>query len=157
MATRFRFRLEGLLKLRKSLEEEAQRHLGRMTRLRQEAEAALEDLQDSHARTVSARAVPRGQVIDLEQWRQLERYLVVLEHRIAAATEALRLASVRVLEAHQALTKAHRAHLMLVRLKERRKDQHDLEVQLEEYRLVDEMAVLRHRFRPQAPQKEARP
>lgn len=148
MARRFRFRLEGLLKLRKSLEEEAQRHLARMTELRNEAQATLEALRTERAAVADSRRSEVGQVLDLDRWRAIERYLVVMEHRIAAAAEALEEAVQRVQEAVQALQRAHRAHLTLLRLKERRQDLHLAEIQREEMAALDEMAVLRHRFKP---------
>lgn len=148
MAKRFRFRLEGLLKLRKSLEDEAKRHLARMTELRNEAQGTLEGLRTEREAVAASRRSERGQVLDLDRWRAIERYLVVLEYRIAQAVQALEEAAQRVQEAVQALQKAHRAHLTLVRLKERRKELHDAEILREEIGILDEMAVLRHRFKP---------
>lgn len=146
MATRFRFRLQPLLKLRKSLEEAAQRHLARRLAERQEALTHLEALQQAHAEALEGRRARPGEVLDLQHWRSTERFLVVLERRMIDAAAELRAADQRVAEARQALTRAHQAHLTLLRLKERRQEQHDFAQLLEELRAVDEMAVLRHRF-----------
>lgn len=151
MATRFRFRLEGLLKLRKALEEDARRFLARTIQARNEVEVRLRGLQQNLHDAVDARRTEPGQAIDLERWRAIERYLVVLEHRIAQATSDLSEAEQRVTEARKTLTKAHQAHLMLLRLKERRQEQHTHEALLEEFRLVDELAVLRYRFNTTRP------
>jgi flagellar export protein FliJ len=80
----------------------------------------------------------------------VERYLVVLEKRMAAAQVQFREAEARVAAARQELLRAHRAHLMLVRLKERRQEQHTLESLREDARDMDEMAVLRYRLGPAA-------
>lgn len=146
MAARFRFRLESLLKLRKSLEQEAQRHLGRAVAHRNEVEARIQDLKLRHQDALEARRAEAGQPIDLTLWRAVERWLVVLERRISAAGEELRQAEAQVEAARRALTKAHQEHLMLLRLKERRQAQHDLEQLREEIAAADELAVLRHRF-----------
>ena len=151
MATRFRFRLEPLLKLRKSLEQQAQRQLAHRMAARNEAEAHLKDLQQRQAEAVASRGLGPGQEIDLSFWANLERYLVVLEKRIIQARIGLDEAEAQVVVARQALTKAHQEFLMLLRLKERRQEQHDLEAFHEEIREADEIAVLRHRF------TEARP
>ena len=151
MATRFRFRLEGLLQLRRALEEDARRHLARTIQLRNSAEAKLHGLSQEHRDTMASRRVERGAVVDLDGWRAIERYLVVLEHRIEEARTALSEAEIRVIEARRALTKAHQAHLMLLRLKERRQEQHAQEAQLEEFRNIDELAVLRYRFNTTRP------
>lgn len=151
MATRFRFRLEGLLKLRKALEEDARRFLAKAVQARNEVEARLRGLQQELHDTVEARRTARGEAVDIERWRSIERYLVVLEHRIAQTVSDLAEAEQRVVEARKVLTKAHQAHLMLLRLKERRQEQHDREVLLEEFRAVDELAVLRYRFNTTRP------
>lgn len=148
MAARFRFRLEGLLKLRHSLEEVAQRGLARTLVLQEEARIRLEQLQASYGTTVEARRTPVGQAMDMERLRAIERFLLVLERRIAEARVQLREAEARVAAARQELIRAHRAHLMLVRLKERRQEQHALESLREEARDMDEMAVLRYRHGP---------
>jgi flagellar FliJ protein len=146
MAARFRFRLEGLLKLRKALEEDARRFLAKAIQAREAIEAGLYRLEQTHRSTVDSRRTGQGEVVDLERWRAIERYLVVLEHRISQARTELTEAEHQVLEARKALTKAHQAHLMLLRLKERRQEQHARAAQLEEFREVDELAVLRYRF-----------
>jgi len=146
MATRFRFRLEPLLKLRKSLEQEARRQFAKAMNAREEAEVHLKDLQQQHKVGVASRTAGPGQEIDLNFWADLERYLVVLEKRIAQAQVELNEAEAQVVRARQALTKAHQDHLTLLRLKERRQELHSLEAMQEEIREADEIAVLRHRF-----------
>ncbi|WP_005036652.1 flagellar export protein FliJ [Holophaga foetida] len=149
MATRFRFRLEALLKLRKSLEEEAQRKLGREMALLREIEKHIAGMQAEHGRTLDTRRAPQGGVVDLEHWRAIERYLVALERRIQASQAERHEAEQRVHQARKALTEAHQAHLTLLRLKERRQEAHNLEALHEEIRNLDEIAVLRHRFNTQ--------
>lgn len=151
MATRFRFRLEPLLKLRKSLEQQAQRELAKKMAARNDAEAHLKDLQQRQAEAIASRGLGTGQEIDLHFWADLERFLVVLEKRIIHARIELEEAEAQVVLARQLLTKAHQDYLMLLRLKERRQEQHHLEILHEEIREADEIAVLRHRF------TEARP
>jgi flagellar export protein FliJ len=156
VATRFRFRLESLLRLRRSLEQVAQRSLARELGLQDQARTRLAQLRQEQAGTVESRRAQPGQVLDLFQWRAAERYLVVLERRIALAGEQLREADARVAAARQELILAHRAHLILVRLKERRLEQHTLDELRQEAREMDEMAVLRYRFGPALPGAAAR-
>ena len=146
MAARFKFRLQGLLKLRHSLEEEAQRNLARTIALQQEAQTKLNDLRTAHAGTVDGRRLVTNQVIDLEAWRATERYLLVLESRILWATEELTTAQTQVNAARAALLKAHQDHRMLERLKERRVEQHAQELLRVEAQEMDEIAVLRYRI-----------
>jgi len=157
VAARFRFRLESLLKLRHSLEQAAQRTLARMLALQDQARAQLADLLRSQLETVEARRTPAGQSVDLDQWRAVERFLLVLERRILGARRQVQEAEAQVATARRELMDAHRAHLMLLRLKERRQAQHALETLREEARDMDEMAVLRHRISPAFPTLEGAP
>ena len=146
MATRFHFRLDPLLNLRKSLEQEAQRQLAKTVSARNDAEARLKALEQQHQEGILSRRISTGQTIDLSFWADLERFLVVLEKRIIQARFDLETADELVVEARKALTIAHQNYLMLLRLKERRQEQHTFEALHEEIRETDEIAVLRHRF-----------
>lgn len=146
MPARFRFRLEPLLRLRKSFEQEAQRHLAREIDARNAVEKEMKALQDKYKETIESRRCEPGEPIDILRWANLERFLVVLEKRIIRAGEMLREAEGRVLKARQDLAKAHRDHLTLLRLKERRQAEHDRETLQQEIREGDELAVLRYRF-----------
>ena len=154
MAARFRFRLESLLKLRHSLEQVAQRNLAKALAQLDQARARVAELLRSQLETVALRSIGDHQVVDLEQWRAIERYLLVLELRLTVAQQQVREAETGVAAARRALMEAHRAHLMLVRLKERRQELHALELLREEARDMDEMAVLRYRIGPASQPRE---
>ncbi|BDU68531.1 hypothetical protein GETHOR_06320 [Geothrix oryzae] len=144
MAARFHFRLEPLRKLREALEREAERGLARALQGEREVREHLEDLARQHRAIFESRRTASGQALDLELWRAGERFLVVLERRQLEGYERLREAVAQVAAARAALVLAHRNHLMLVRLKERRALLHAREQQLREILDMDELAVLRH-------------
>lgn len=145
MARRFHFRLQPILRLREALEKEAQRHLARMMGLQREREAALEALAREREGVLEVRRAKPGALLDLPAWRAAERYLVVLDRRIVAAEVALAEAVKRVLEARQALQQAHREHLMLVRLQERKWEQHRQAQLWDEAKEADDLTVMRYR------------
>jgi flagellar export protein FliJ len=144
MAARFRFRLEPLRKLREALEREAERALARAIQAEREVRTFLEALEAERTALYEARRQVAGQVLNLDLWRAGERYLVVLERRQIEGYERLRAASAATAAAREALVLAHRDHLMLVRLKERRALQHLKEQELREALEMDELAVLRY-------------
>lgn len=144
MAARFHFRLEPLRKLREALEREAERNLARALQAEREVREHLEALAQQRLALFESRRASAGQRLDLELWRDGERFLVVLERRQVEGYERLREAAAQVTTAREALVLAHRNHLMLVRLKERRALQHAREQQLREALDMDELAVLRH-------------
>ena len=146
MAARFKFRLEALLRVRRALEEEAKRSLTRTLAARDQALARLAELREDQRATLESRRTAPHAVVDLDRWRATERFLFVLEKRINQAMDFIRLAEARVAQARQALLKAHQNHLILVRLKERRQEQHAQVVLREELREMDEIAVLRYHF-----------
>ncbi|MDP1831961.1 MAG: flagellar export protein FliJ [Geothrix sp.] len=144
MAARFRFRLEPVRKLREALEREAERTLARAFQAEREVREYLDGLAGQRLSIFESRHLAAGQILDLELWRAGERYLVVLERRQLEGYERLRVASAQVAAAREALALAHRNHLMLLRLKERRALQHAKEQQLREALEMDELAILRH-------------
>ena len=144
MAARFRFRLEPLRKLREALERAAERALAQALRAEAEARAYLDSLAEQRLATFEARRIASGQSLDLDLWRAGERFLVVLERRQIEGYEKLRITSVQVAAAREALVHAHQNHLMLVRLKERQALQHAKEQDLREALEMDELAILRH-------------
>lgn len=147
MATRFRFRLENLLHLRSALEKEAERALGRALQAEHEAQAHLEALKARRHAAIEARRTEAGRLLDLEQWRALERFLVALDRLDARGLEALKEAQAVSEACREALKKAHRDRLSLERLKDRRRTQHDIEQARVEANQLDELAVLRYRRR----------
>ena len=144
MAARFRFRLEPLLKLREALEREAERALAKALQAEHEVRLYLDSLAEQRTAIFESRRLTIGQALDLELWRAGERYLVVLDRHQIEGYERLRIASAQVTHAREALVLAHRNHLMLVRLKERRALQHAMEQQLRETMEMDELAIHRH-------------
>lgn len=144
MAARFHFRLEPLRKLREALEREAERALGRALEAERLVREEIEALAAQRKAVFDSRRIATGGTLDLALWRAGEAFLVALERRQIEAFERLREAGHRVAAAREGLTIAHRNHLMLVRLKERRALQHAREQELREAIALDELAVLRH-------------
>lgn len=149
MAARFRFRLEPLRRLREAFEREAERALARALEVERDLRLHLESLAAERLAIFESRRIATGQSLDLEHWRAGERYLVVLERRQLEGYERLRVAVAQVSAAREALVAAHRNHLMLVRLKERRALQHAREQQIRDIVDTDELTLLR-RHRPSA-------
>ena len=144
MPARFKFRLEALLRVRKSLEEEAKRHLARMLANLEQTKARVAELEAAQLAAMLSRQVAPGSVVNLEEWRNTERFLFVVEQRIKLAKGAVLLAEGQVAASRKALLKAHQNHLIIQRLKERRQEQHAQELLREETREMDEIAVLRY-------------
>ena len=151
MPRRFQFRLHPILRLREALEKEAQRHLAHMMDHQRECEASLDALATEREAVLDIRRVKLGATLDIPAWKAAERYLVVIDRRIAIAQNALAEAIKRVLDAHQALILAHREYLMLVRLKERKWEQHQLDTLRDEAKETDDLTVLRFRRAPKSP------
>jgi flagellar export protein FliJ len=144
MAMRFHFRLEALRKLKEALEHNAERDLAKALQAEIEARAYLDALAEQRLAIFESRRLASGAVLDLDLWRAGERFMVVLERRQIEGYEKLRAASAQVAVAREALVLAHRNHLMLLRLKERRALQHAKEQERLEILAMDELAVLRY-------------
>lgn len=144
MATRFHFRLEPLRKVREAAEDEAARALARALGREQEVRAQIAELEAAQEATYASQRPRPGEALDLDLRRAAGRFLEVLERRQREAYEQLRVASALVAATREELAVAHRNHLMLVRLKERRAAAHAREVQLREIQEMDDLAILRH-------------
>jgi flagellar export protein FliJ len=146
MAKRFRFRLAPLLKIREAKKKDAQRLLGKRMSELQSLKNRLDYLTGLQHETLEQRRVGRGQAVSMELWRSIERYLVSVERKMNETNMEIARVQILVDEARKALTIAHREHLTLLRLRERRQEQHDYEVAKEEQQQADELAVLRYQF-----------
>ncbi|MDR2561021.1 MAG: flagellar export protein FliJ [Holophagales bacterium] len=147
MAKRFQFRLATLLKIREAKKKEAQRILG-------EHMAELLRLQDHHKwlaeqknQAADSRRAGKGEAVSVETWRSVERFLLSMDRKMAENAEKITRAQILVENARKELTKAHQAHLTLQRLKERRQEQYNYEVSLDEQKQADELAIMRYQFK----------
>jgi len=146
MAKRFQFRLATLLKIRDAKKKEAQRilgiHMAELMRL-QDHQKWLHGQKNQAAHS---RRADKGQAVSMETWRSIERFLVSMDRKIADTSEKIAQAQILVEKARKELTKAHQAHLTLQRLKERRQEQYNYEVSLDEQKQADELAIMRYQF-----------
>jgi flagellar FliJ protein len=147
MAKRFNFRLAPLLKIREAKKKDAQRLLGRRMGALRLLQDRLQSLKEAQSNAFGQRRVRQGQPVDLDMWRSIERFLAFTERRIEETNAEIETAQALADEARKALMEAHREHLTLERLRERRKEQYDLEVAKEEQRQSDELALLRYQFK----------
>jgi len=147
MAKRFQFRLAPVLKIREAKKKDAQRLLGkRMGELRL-LQDRLHSLQEAWDDAFGRRRVQQGQPVNIDLWRSIERFLSAVERKIEETNAEIANAQALVDEARKALTKAHREHLTLERLREHRKEQYNQEVAREEQQQADELAMLRYQFK----------
>ena len=147
MAKRFKFRLEPLLKIREAVKKDAQRLLGKYMSELQLLQDRLNSLKELQNEAFRQRRAEQGQPINVEFWRSVERFLVSIEHKMSETNMEIERVQLLVDEARRALTKAHREHLTLLRLKERRQEQHNYEMSKEEQQQADELAVMRYQFK----------
>lgn len=144
----FEFRLEKVLSIRRSEEDEASRKFAlakaRLTKAR-EALLALEEAQDENESSLEAKK--RADKLDGEYIHRHALRHAGLTHDIDLARNEIVAANHEARKANEALTEAHRAVEVLEKLRERdleafRKDQLRREaVQM------DEVAVSRHRLK----------
>jgi len=147
MAKRFQFRLATLLKMREAKKKEAQRilglHMAELMRLQDHQKWLLEQKTGA----ANSRRADKGQAVSVETWRSIERFLLSMDRKLADTREKITQAQLRVENARKELTKAHQAHLTLQRLKERRQEQYNYEVSLDEQKQADELAIMRYQFK----------
>lgn len=153
MAKVFRFRLEGLLRLRTRAEEEAERlHL---TALAQEREASRAlDVAREHRRQAAAEALARRQegTLDLRAVQDEGAWERTLDHRIGACEATLSQASRDVAHAREAWLTARRAREVVSRLKDKQHLDWLHGLEHAERVLLDELATQAHMRRDSRPE-----
>ncbi|MCL1893436.1 MAG: flagellar export protein FliJ [Holophagaceae bacterium] len=150
MAKRFKFRLASLLKIREAKKKDAQRLLGSRMQEMQILKEKLFSLSTAKNAAFQQRKAGKGQSVNMELWRSIERFLVSVERKMNETNIEIDRVQILVDEARLALTIAHRAHLTLLRLQERRQEQYDYVVIKEEQQQADEIAVMRYQFKSSA-------
>ncbi len=136
---RFRFRLEGLLRLRRVEEKRCLSSL----RARQvevaDAQERQRELNSDRGRTIeSLRRLGQGR-LEMEEVLRHRRYLISLENRTREVhAEVIRRQSA-LIEAQRVTARAVRERQLVERLRERRRDDHELGVRRQEVRDLDEI------------------
>jgi len=136
---RFRFRLEGLLRLRRLRERQARRQLADALRALREAEArresARQDLWEAEARVVQAR-----DALDLRWWAEA---LEVRRGKLAAAEAEWQEVSRRCEELWARFLQLRRDRKVVEQVRQRRWQLHRREQERREQAQADELALLR--------------
>jgi len=136
---RFRFRLDGLLRLRRVEEE---RCLGRL----RERQAAVVDVMErrrelgrERTRTVASLRRHEQGVLSMEDVLRHRRYLVALENRTRELDAEVVRRRTELQEAQRAAERAIRERQLVERLRDRRREEHDSLARREELRELDEI------------------
>lgn len=136
----FQFRLEGLLRLRKVEEDRA---LGRLRRYQSAMADAVERKQQLDAergRTLEALRRLESGTLEMEDVLRHRRYLVALDNRgREVEAEVIRRRN-EMQSVQREAEKAIRDRQLVERLKERRREEHDLEENRRAVRELDEIA-----------------
>ena len=136
----FRFRLEGLLRLRKVEED---RCLGRLRRYQSAMADAVErkeQLDAERGRTLEALRRLEAGTLEMEEILRHRRYLVALDNRgREVEAEVIRRRN-EMRSVQREAEKAIRERQLVERLKERRREEHDLEENRRAVRELDEIA-----------------
>lgn len=136
---KFRFRLEGLLRLRKVEEDGCLQRLRAQHGAMADVEARCDELRQDRARTVeSLRRLERGE-LEMEEILRHRRYLVALENRTREVSAELVRRRADLHEAQRAAERAIRKRQLVERLRERRQSEHAEELRRYEVRELDEV------------------
>lgn len=146
MAKRYQFRLQPVLRHRERVEEQKQVELADAQRARQSEEEKLAALQGQEARAVEL-LEQQGMVgrLDVEFVKQGLSYLQTLAGDIDTQEEAVTEAQEQAEERRQETVRAMQDRKVLEKLRERGRQRWQQEVNREESRFLDELAVTRHK------------
>ncbi|MGA1203152.1 MAG: flagellar export protein FliJ [Planctomycetota bacterium] len=136
----FRFRLEGLLRIRKVEED---RCLGRLRRHQCAVSDALErkrQLESERGRTLESLRRLESGTLEMEEVLRHRRYLVALENRGREVDAEVIRRRYEMQGVQREAEKAVRERQLVERLQERQREDHDVEELRREVRELDEIA-----------------
>jgi flagellar protein FliJ len=137
---RFKFRLEAVLKHRTVIEELAQQAFAKVQLELKAADERLAELRTGYSEAVAGRSAG----VDLDDVTRRERYVDTLLVRISEQERVREGINARLDDARSALVSARQAREAIERVKEQDYRNYLREAGLEEQRLIDEMATVRH-------------
>jgi flagellar FliJ protein len=141
----FQFRLERVRALRESAEEQAREDLAASLAVRMKGEAMLEAAADEVSGAHHARRGASGVNLSGAELVALQTYLERAERQRESAALELDRREAEVDARRVALTQRSQERQVLERLKDRRRADHNREMDRREGALLDEMALVAHR------------
>ncbi len=139
--TRFRFRLETLLKLRRTARDARREELAQAYEaervLMERAQQLADDIEQSRAQL---RGVARPGAIDVDALLAANRFELVLQAQRQQLAEQSRQLADEIERRRGLLIEADRAARVLERLRERKLDEHERRAQSQEIKQLDEIA-----------------
>ncbi len=137
----FRFRLEGLLRMRKVEEDRCvgilRAHQGAVA----DAVQRREQITAERDRTIDAlRRLEQG-MLEMEEILRHRRYLITLDNRGREIDAEIIRRRTELIEAQRVAERAIRERQLVERLRERRKEEHRLSSRRQEVRDLDEVAA----------------
>lgn len=150
MARGFQFRLQQLLELRRLHEQESARRVADARRDAEQARDAVDLLAQVRTASASALGQAHGASPSAGELQRMQLLLSRLDEHISGAGEALQSAEAAVETRIADYSDAARLRQVLDRLRERHHQVWQSALAHSEQKELDEIAVLRHRLRPDA-------
>jgi flagellar FliJ protein len=150
MARRFKFHLQSLLRVREVAEDRARRRFFEVLRSTHALERELREIarEREDARARCRRPLEEGAALDLEEILRRQRYLNVLQGRMASRHQEILRLRPALEEARTALREARRRRKVVEEIRDRRKREFELEETRREVRELDEIGQVYHATAP---------
>lgn len=142
--TRFRFRLQKLLEVRRLKEDALRQELARAQEALQREKAVLERLGAAHGATLEELRASVGGTLDVQWIAAYHRYLGFLAHRIEEQRAVVDRLAREEAAKREALIAARRARKVVEKLRERAYARNREEVAREGQAFLDEVGTVRY-------------
>jgi flagellar FliJ protein len=139
--TKFKFKLETVLKVKIRVEELRQKELRQAEILREQAQRQLLLRQQEVARTLNNYREDLQKKIDVYQATNYDRFLKWLNKQVDLATLHLEQCARQVTEARERLVEASKEKKILEKLKEKAYEEYKVEEQRIENKFLDELGT----------------
>ncbi len=146
----FNFRLEALLRLRKSLKEQAEQELARWIRRRENVINIIRQLKSDIETERHKLNVNISNGIKASEYQQQVEYIDLLFRKLTYRTEQLKSIEDNLIKARQLLKERHMELQVVEKLKEKAYDKYLFEEFQKEQKEADELATIKYISKQQA-------
>lgn len=144
MATKFKFKMQGILNLKESIADQKEQEFGKALQALANEKAILQSLYQEKEQTIEDMRGATGKRINPFEFKMLNNYIEHLKHKIISQKEAIKRAENFVEIKRVELIEATKEKKMLDKLKENKREEFIEEEKHSEQKQVDEIVSYKY-------------
>ncbi|MCD6310750.1 MAG: flagellar export protein FliJ [Candidatus Eremiobacteraeota bacterium] len=141
----FKFKLQSVLDLKIQIEDEEKEKLAKLNAEKAREEMILRGLQEAKVETTRVFKDKQRGELDIVELKQYEAHLKKLEYMIVNQRLRIKELEIKIEEQRQVVIEASKERKTFEKLKDKHKEAFIKEMEMEERKFIDELAITRYR------------